>query len=512
MIQKSKLLFQQKNPLFFYVAFLLLFIPLYPKLPLFSPLADYIVRVRLEDVLVGLGILGAFALWIRGRFTLPQPVTKLVGLYVLAGLLSIFSGLFLIQTIPWIQTHILKSGLHWLRYLEYFSLMFLVYVVVRTRLDLQKLVWVMVGASLLVNLYGIGQKHAAWPVYSTMNLEYASGVPLVLQSSATRVQSTFGGHYDYAAYLVLLTPLSLALFFSLKQFKLRMFVSLIVLLNFWGLMVSASRSGVAGVVLGLGLVCLAMSFSGKLDRDFWLLSVRRLVTTFSILVVMLLGFGQNLTALFSDALKPIVPEDSPLAFMVYQEVEAEQYAAPQPRDQIPPDVVLDQPEEVETVVIDESGQPRVVVESRARQYSECAKERGLSLCIRTEALWPQATAGFQRNPILGSGYGTLNKANIYDFTEADSTDNNYLRILGETGLFGFVSYFAILGYLVFMAGSLWWRNQDDWSRVIGVGFVAGLFGLLVNAVLIDVFAASKVAFTLWALAGLVISYKLKVQS
>jgi len=42
-----------------------------------------------------------------------------------------------------------------------------------------------------------------------------------------------------------------------------------------------------------------------------------------------------------------------------------------------------------------------------------------------------------------------------------------------------------------------------YASVVGIG--AGTFGLLINAIYIDVFEASKVAFTFWALMGIFVS-------
>ena len=46
--------------LFLFAGFLLAFIPLYPKLPLLDVLPGYIVRIRLEDILIA----GCFVLWL----------------------------------------------------------------------------------------------------------------------------------------------------------------------------------------------------------------------------------------------------------------------------------------------------------------------------------------------------------------------------------------------------------------------------------------------------------------
>src|SRR3989337_1530554 len=85
--------------------------------------------------------------------------------------------------------------------------------------------------------------------------------------------------------------------------------------------------------------------------------------------------------------------------------------------------------------------------ARPRRYSQTAVQYDLSTGIRLDYTWPQAIKGFVRNPLLGSGYSTLTKRNIEDFTEAESTDNDFLRALGETGLLGFLTFFGTIAFI-----------------------------------------------------------------
>jgi O-antigen ligase len=139
-----------------------------------------------------------------------------------------------------------------------------------------------------------------------------------------------------------------------------------------------------------------------------------------------------------------------------------------------------------------------------RTWSDNALRYGLSTAIRLDTLWPNAIQGFLRNPLLGSGYATLNKETVDQFTEAESTDNNFLRTLGETGLLGFVSFYGIILVSIYLAYKFHQVDQT-YTSAISVGFIGASLGLLLNAAYIDVFAASKVAFTYWAVTGLVLA-------
>ena len=87
------------------------------------------------------------------------------------------------------------------------------------------------------------------------------------------------------------------------------------------------------------------------------------------------------------------------------------------------------------------------------------------------------------------------------FTEADSTDNNYLRHLGETGLLGALTFYGTIVYTIWMALKRL-RTSRLAMRIVNIGYSAAAIGLLINALYIDVFAASKVAFTFWMIDGL----------
>ena len=172
---------------------------------------------------------------------------------------------------------------------------------------------------------------------------------------------------------------------------------------------------------------------------------------------------------------------------------------------LPAGVYVDVPDLIEVATVSATGETVMIQQKRKRVYSECALKKELSLCIRQETLWPRAMEGFLTNPITGSGYATLTKESIEQFTEADSTDNNFLRTLGETGILGFVSFYGAVVLILFFAV----RNitSKDWLRsAFSVGMFCGSIGLLLNAVYIDVFAASKVAQTYWALAGVFFGY------
>ena len=118
---------------------------------------------------------------------------------------------------------------------------------------------------------------------------------------------------------------------------------------------------------------------------------------------------------------------------------------------------------------------------------------------------PSAINGFTRNPIFGSGYSTLTKRNIEDFTEAESTDNDFLRALGETGLAGFLAFFGIIAFIIWYALVNFKKITDPFASTVIAALIAATFGLLINSVYIDVFEASKVAYTFWMMTAILLA-------
>jgi hypothetical protein len=144
------------------------------------------------------------------------------------------------------------------------------------------------------------------------------------------------------------------------------------------------------------------------------------------------------------------------------------------------------------------------ITARATAISRFIKPQQLVLCdiscsTRLQVEWPRAIAAFTTSPILGTG--------PYSLTEA--TDNDILRWLGEVGLLGTIIFVALL----FRIGRTTWKYAKDAKsdRYVFYGFVFGIFALLINALYVDIFEASKIAYNFWTIAGLMIGLQFSVQ-
>ncbi|MBU1885159.1 O-antigen ligase family protein [Patescibacteria group bacterium] len=526
---KKILSWLDKNILLLLSGFLLAFIPLFPKIPFFSPIEEYIVRIRIEDFLVLFTIIIWLIQLIRKKIKWKSTTAWFMIAYAVVGLLSVVSAVLVIKTVPIIDKHILKTLLHYFRYLEYFALFFITYSSLKKTKDVQILLGVISFSLLCVSIYGVGQKYYYWPVYSTMNREFSKGIRLYLTEHA-RVQSTFAGHYDLAAYLVIILPLLLALAYSSKQKIIKFFLFFLQFFGVWMLIVSAARTSFIAYVLSSIIVVI---LSGLKKDSFWLKIswiTTRLLGLWIVIFILIAIFGTDIYERSLQVLKPY-----PLIYSKYEqlekqinksfirtisttppsnsistkEVEVLVASDQRPSTERPMDVYHDIPDQIKVSTTSADGVTETIIVEKPRVWSDNALRYGLSTAIRLDTLWPRAMQGFIRNPLFGSGYATLNKTSPTDFTIADSTDNNFLRTLGETGLLGFITFYGIvLSSIVLAISGL--RKKDVLLSTLSIGYLAATLGLLFNAFFIDVFAASKVAFTFWAITGLFLGYyKLK---
>jgi hypothetical protein len=118
----------------------------------------------------------------------------------------------------------------------------------------------------------------------------------------------------------------------------------------------------------------------------------------------------------------------------------------------------------------------------------------ISFTTRLDGEWPKVIDAFLAHPLLGQGYSTVTAA----------VDSSFLRALGEVGLLGFLSFFAIFVIFLRKAFVFIGRTDNLVHKMFISGVTAGVVGLLVNGLLIDIFEASKVAFVLWLVLGVAV--------
>lgn len=498
-----------------YLSFvLLIFIPLYPKIPLAEILPGYIVRLRPDDFLVALAF-GIWLIWLlRGKVSLRGNLLLIpMALYVLAGFASTLSAIFITKTVPFESLHIAKLYLHFFRRIEYFSVFFIFFSSIKSLSQIKKYVYITAIVLLAVSIYGFGQKYLYWPAFSTMNREFSKGVKLYLTEHA-RVLSTFGGHYDLAAYLMIVLTLFIPLALVVKKWLHKLLFLFISLCGFWLLILTVSRTSFLAYLVSITVV-----FGILISKKGWLWSLSRWFVVVAVSLGIMLSFG-DLSDRFAHLLKldslktsfvlrPIKKEPPKGSQAAYLDIGSRSDIPPSTQrpttgspitGAVPSDVYENIPEFGTTT----EGLPATLA-AKPRVYSQAAVQYDLSTGIRLDYTWPQAIKGFTRNPLFGSGYSTLTKKNIEDFTEAESTDNDFLRALGETGLLGFLAFFGMVAFIIWYALINFKKISDPFYSVIVAALTAAIIGLLVNAVYIDVFEASKVAYTFWILMAILLA-------
>ncbi len=494
--------------------FFLLIIPLYPKWPLFDILPGYNVRVRLEDFLI-LFTVGLFCVQVlRKKIKLQKaPLLKPILIYLSLGFLSTLSAIFITKTVYPEYIQIAKVFLHWFRRIEYFSLFFIFFFAFNPKKHLKPFLSLIGLAVLGVSIYGFGQKYLYWPAYSTMNREFSKGVALYLTEHA-RVLSTFGGHFDLAAYIMLtLIPITIIGFLHPKKLVRYLCLSL-GLIEYWLMILSASRTSWLAFMGGISITFLVLF---KKKKFFWVLS--RWLGVLLLSTLIMVSFG-DLSERFSHILKldgikhailkpfksppkegiamrtDLTPEEQ--LSIVATDTDIPPSTTP-PKIKKPADVYDNTYENLQDYLATTSGEIVRV------DYSQNALKYGLSAGIRLDVLWPNALKALKTNPLLGTGYSTLVKAKVWEFTTAESTDNDYLRLLGETGLLGFVSFMAILFITLKILWTAFTTTKKPLNYALYASGIGLTLGLMANALYIDVFEASKIAYSFWSFIGILLA-------
>ncbi|MFZ5366147.1 MAG: O-antigen ligase family protein [Patescibacteria group bacterium] len=462
--------------LFIGVVVLLVFIPLYPKFPLFEVPGTY-VAIRFEDFLVAF-LVGVFILKTLGERTniFQDRLNRLIFAYFVVGGLSSLSAIMITKNVI---PHLVL--LHWVRRIEYMLLFFIAAASVRKMQDVKDYLVAIFLATAGVIIYGLGQKFLGFPVISTMNEEFSKGVLLSLSEWA-RVNSTFAGHYDLAAYLVLVLAVTVGGIIGFASFWQKIFTLIFGIFTFYLLILTASQISFIAYLVGITAV---LVFSKKY---FWIIPVLSL----SILAIFTSSeFSQR----YATTLK------INLSFLsgIYKSKGKEKLVLlPTPTPPPPPSVVA--PLKPKRKVISLPTPTPTPIEKKYVYYGPTEPTEPIELTayrsvkIRFNVEWPRAIRAFKKNPLLGTGYSSITLA----------TDNDYLRALGETGILGFVALLLIFLEIARRVFEFLPRNGLGLEKAVVIGISGAALGFLINAFFIDVFEASKVAFVFWILVGIMV--------
>jgi len=464
-------------------------VPLWPKLPI--RMIDYTyIAIRFEDIYLVFMSLVFIIQLVRKKIKLNKTFLWLFVLYWLAVFASALWAIFIGKTV--ILYHL--ALLHSLRRVEYMIVFFIASSVITNKKDFFLFLNLFITSVFIVGLYGLGQKYLGFPAVQTMNPEYAKGYILYLTPEA-RISATFAGHYDLASYLVFAIPIILSLYFYFKKnyFYLFVFVlSLIVLVD------TSSRISFGAYIIStliflflirrylfivfvIVLTAGLMYFSGDLTKRFLkTVQIKRILVnekTGSVYI------NQNITT-------KELPAGSFYVKLKDQTAEATAAANIETfKKQIVNEQVIEATSSGKTLNTNEFNKLIASLSANLKGVNTIVSD--ISFATRLQVEWPRAIDAFGKNPLLGTGPSSITEA----------TDNDFLRWLGEIGLLGTTLFMVILFSILKKV-----HETAKENKLVSLGFIFGLIALLINATYIDVFEASKVAYTFWTVAGLFIGY------
>jgi len=446
------------------LAVLILFIPLYPKFPLTSVDGTY-VAIRLDDVVVAISILIWLIYQITHKFpVLKTKITKLFIAYFIAIIASFVTAFLVYQTD---STNLLILNVA--RRFEYISLFFIAITSIKSEFDLRFSYIFLLISTFFVSLYGYGQKYFAFPVISTMNSEFSKG-QLLQMSTWTRINATFAGHYDLAAFLSVALIIIGVVFILNKNIWLKISSLIVWIAAYPILTFTASR---VSIFAFLGGICFVL-FATK--KYFWTIPFI-IIVGFSVvnskdlnqrLLATIPALKTQINSLFPPSTETIsvTPTATPAVIAVVSGVPS---------------------------IVKLSPTPTIIRHTSTEVYPTPDADAGVARSgeIRFNVEWPRAIRALNKNPITGTGLGSITLA----------TDNDYLRSLGESGILGFIAFAVIIFYFIIKTVPKIFKKKITTYDQISIIFFGCLLTMLVNAVFIDVFEASKTAYLFWIMIG-----------
>lgn len=434
------------------VAAILVIVTVYPKFP-FINIPGTFVSIRLEDFILALGaaILSFSVITRLGSF-LKKDIIRPIILFLAVGLLSLVSAIVLTKTVA---IHI--GLLHWVRRIEYFIPFFLAVLAIQfSKKNLEFYLKIILITILISFIYGLGQKYLNWPIIVTQNEEYSRGIALSYVPGG-HINSTFAGHYDLGTYMVLVLPILISCFFTVKDKMLKILLIVSFSAGVWLLAHSGSRISVMSYLFSSTLALLVIK-------------KYKAIPVLILLSFLIFSTSSNLVSRYKRIFEVTIDRIKSQAVLI---VEPESVLAQE-------EIIL--PEK--RIAATPTPTPIPVFEDR-------------STSIRLNVEWPRAIRAFIKNPLLGTGYSSMGLA----------TDNDYLRLAGELGILGILSFFLVLvsvAKYIIKAFPIRKKFKNIELGYLG-GYIGGTMGVLANAMFIDVFEASKFAVIFWLLTGIAVS-------
>lgn len=426
---------------------------LLPKLS-FIQVIGTTTDIRIEDFLLA----AIYLIWIAEKifgkekfhFTL---VHKLMMLFIVIASIGTIWGIIN----GTVQYHLLGI-LNILRRVEYFLMFFVAYDWLKPK-RLFRYIEILIAYSVGTVLVGLLQYINLLPMFPS----WAFPGRVLYYKQFSFLLSTFGGHYDFGGFLILIAPITIATFFLVKQMYTRLGLLLLIGLYYFSLVNSFSRSAYIGFMIGLVVLFI-------LIRKYILVLLPVLDT---LRVAYLYFTGQFSKYDYSITFTPASESPSPSPSLIPSSTLHTHKPTPTPtlHPITKPKLNVGEPLQLPSggeVTLDPGGAVRVVV-------------------------WKNAWDHFLKSPLLGTGYTSI----------GTGSDNQYLRTLAETGILGLGTFLIIVGTVLYkLYKGYKYFAEGTLEKMFIAALIAGIIGILCEAVLIDIFDSSKIAIFLWFLVGL----------
>jgi len=299
-----------------------------------------------------------------------------------------------------------------------------------------------------------------------MNEEFSKG-QWIQMDVWTRISSTFAGHYDLAAYLSVLLVIIGGITLIQKNIFIKIISLICWLILFYLLTLTASRVSYFAYFGGFTFTLIV------LKKYLWIIPVTLL---FILSIINSKDLNQRLLATI-PALQNQFIKNKPTSIPIPSFIPT-----PTINNLITPKPPIAQITPIQIV-------PTVIRHQPIDEFPPVDSDVGVARSgeIRFNAEWPRAITAYHKNVLIGTGLGSITLA----------TDNDYLRLLGESGLLGLITFLLIPVIFIFKTIPLIFLKKTKTHHLYSLVLMGGLLTTLANATLIDVFESSKTAYLFW---------------
>jgi putative inorganic carbon (HCO3(-)) transporter len=120
-------------------------------------------------------------------------------------------------------------------------------------------------------------------------------------------------------------------------------------------------------------------------------------------------------------------------------------------------------------------------------------------------LWGKSIDYFLHNPFWGIGFGNFIFVEYGLVGAYAGAHNDYLRILVESGIFGFLGYLALIGGLLILSIQAYNKSNNSFHKSLCLGFIGIWVAYVILSLTENLFNHGGIQWYFWAFAGLVSS-------